>query len=42
MALDDVGFDTKTPHVVSGAALFPIMNAIDRIALHLRTHLDPP
>jgi hypothetical protein len=33
MALDDVGFDTKTPHVVSGAALFPIMNAIDSIVV---------
>lgn len=29
MGHDDDEFDTKTPHGVSGAALFPIMNAID-------------
>ncbi|NMM91056.1 hypothetical protein B2J88_43245 [Rhodococcus sp. SRB_17] len=33
MALDDDGFDAKTPYGVSGASLFPIMNAIDSIVV---------
>lgn len=33
MALDDYGFDTKTPHGVSGASLFPILSAIDSIVV---------
>ncbi len=33
MALDDCGFDTKTPQGVSGASLFPILSAIDSIVV---------